>query len=96
MNSNENDTAERPDALEKSDATACPVERLVMCDHIIGHNGAWEDGAFVYASELAKYFEDHPMSKELQDAYIQNNIDQFSFCPICGDRVNDTCDFDGT
>jgi len=29
MNSNENDTVEWPDALEKSDAVACPVERIV-------------------------------------------------------------------
>ncbi len=33
MRSNENDTIEGPDALEKSDEQACPVERLVMPDH---------------------------------------------------------------
>ena len=56
------------------------------CDHIIGHVNGFEDECchLVNVSDSELNF----------SWWMPDKFDKFAFCPICGERVNDLCDFE--
>lgn len=57
------------------------------CDHILGHVEGWADEPchFVFTSYLHQG--KHTLS------WVTDDYDRFAFCPLCGKRINNECDF---